>query len=93
MVDKPEMEFHFDNVSSCPTPSLLRSFSAPIQIKYDYTIPQLFSIIRHDTNIYNRSEALKTLFNRFVSDYKSDKPLSISAELIDCFKVLMHQGI
>ena len=49
--------FRFTNVTQAPVPSLLRDFSAPVVLEYDYTDAQLLHLFRHDSDPVNRWEA------------------------------------
>lgn len=91
MVDKPEMEFHFDNIVSRPTPSLLRSFSAPVNLEFAYSQEQLLLIMQHDNNIYNRCEAAKKLITQMVSDYCSGKALVFTPEFFNAYRSLLNK--
>ena len=42
---------------SAPVPSLLRDFSAPVFLDYDYSDDQLLHLLAHDTDPFNRWEA------------------------------------
>ena len=46
------------------TPSLLRGFSAPVHLNFDYTDAQLALLLAHDTDPYARWEAAQTLYRR-----------------------------
>jgi aminopeptidase N len=46
-----------DGLSAEPVPSLLRGFSAPVILDYDYTDAQLLALLEHDTDPFNRWEA------------------------------------
>ncbi|MDE2617166.1 MAG: aminopeptidase N [Burkholderiales bacterium] len=47
----------FINVDAEPVPSLLRGFSAPVVLAYDYSDEQLLALLAHDTDPFNRWEA------------------------------------
>ena len=49
------------------TPSLLRGFSAPVHLNFDYTDPQLALLLAHDTDPYARWEAAQTLYRRAIA--------------------------
>lgn len=89
MVDEPEMVFTFNNIESRPTPSLLRSFSAPVHLKYEYSREDLLRLIRHDSNMYNRCEAAKRLFKELVNDHCQGKPLVLSEDFFNTFRSLL----
>ena len=55
---KQEKEtFTFDNIPHKPIPSLLRNFSAPIKLKYDYADKDLAFLMAHDSDPFARWEA------------------------------------
>lgn len=51
-------------VNERPTPSLLREFSAPIILNYTYSDSQLLNIAAHDTDSFNRWEAMQNLYKK-----------------------------
>ncbi|OOG43521.1 aminopeptidase N [Rhodanobacter sp. C05] len=52
-----KQSFVFNNVITAPVPSLLRGFSAPVILEYDYTPEELALLLRHDVDGFNRWEA------------------------------------
>ena len=52
-----EQSFEFVNVTAQPIPSLLRHFSAPVKIEYDYTAEELAFLMAHDSDEFNRWNA------------------------------------
>ena len=54
---KAKQTFIFKRVSSKPTPSLLRNFSAPVVMEYNYTDQELAQLMAHDSDAFNRWEA------------------------------------
>ena len=54
---KAKQTFTFNNVKTKPTPSLLRNFSAPVVMEYDYTDQELAQLMAHDSDAFNRWEA------------------------------------
>ena len=54
---QPQQSFVFVDVPAPPVPSLLRSFSAPVTVKYDYSEAELTHLMAHDANAFNRWEA------------------------------------
>ena len=50
-------EFVFVNVKSRPVPSLLRDFSAPVILRYEYTENELAHLMANDADPFNRWEA------------------------------------
>ncbi|TFW28541.1 aminopeptidase N [Duganella callida] len=52
-----EQIFRFRNVDERPIPSILRDFSAPVILEYDYTDDELLHLFNHDSDPVNRWEA------------------------------------
>jgi aminopeptidase N len=50
-------DFVFVNVPHAPLPSLLRSFSAPVNLRFDYGEAELTRLMAHDSDAFNRWEA------------------------------------
>ena len=49
--------FEFVNVAHPPVPSLLRGFSAPVKLRFDFTSAELAHLMAHDADAFNRWEA------------------------------------
>ena len=59
-----EQTFTFVDVKEAPLPSLLRNFSAPVIVEYDYTNDELAFLLAHDSDPFNRWEAGQRLATR-----------------------------
>jgi aminopeptidase N len=59
-----EQSFTFVDVAEKPLPSLLRNFSAPVIVEYDYTNEQLAFLLANDSDPFNRWEAGQRLATR-----------------------------
>jgi aminopeptidase N len=59
-----DQTFTFVNVAQEPLPSLLRNFSAPVIVEYDYSADQLAFLLAHDSDPFNRWEAGQRLATR-----------------------------
>ncbi len=53
--------FSFCDIEEGAVPSLLRNFSAPVIVEYEYTAEQLQFLIQHDSNLFSRFEAVQRL--------------------------------
>lgn len=67
-VNQAEQSFEFGLNADTVTPSLLRGFSAPVHLKFDYTDEQLARLLAHDDDTFARWEAGQTLFRRAIED-------------------------
>ena len=54
---RPQETFEFVNVPQRPVPSLLRGFSAPVNLRFDYTDADLTHLMAFDADSFNRWEA------------------------------------
>lgn len=60
-------------VNASPTPSLLRGFSAPVNIDYAYTDDQLLNLAANDSDSFNRWEAIQTVYRKTIKNlYQAD---------------------
>src|SRR5690606_20759454 len=60
-LDQEQQQFHFEQVSARPILSLLRDFSAPIQVDYTYSTSDLMTLAKADDNAFARSQAMQEL--------------------------------
>lgn len=63
-----QQSFVFTNVPEKPVPSLLRDFSAPVKLKYDYSRDDLCALALRDSNGFNRYEAIQNLSLAVIND-------------------------
>jgi aminopeptidase N len=59
-------DFVFENVETLPVPSLLRGFSAPVELDFAYTDEDLAHLLAHDSDAFNRWEAGQRLAGRLI---------------------------
>ncbi len=81
--------FRFVNLPRLPVPSLLRGFSAPVKLAFDYTDEQLMFLLAHDSDPFNRWEAGQRLaagtIMKLVTEYRKGRELSLSRGFINAF--------
>ncbi|MFI8554759.1 aminopeptidase N [Psychrobacter sp. NPDC077938] len=66
LLDEATQTFVFEDVASEPVVSLLRDFSAPVQLNYDYQDADLAFLLKHETNGFNRWQVTQMLVNRIL---------------------------
>ncbi len=66
LADKPQQSFTFSGLTEKPVPSLFRGFSAPVNSEYPYTIEDLFLLMEHDSDSFNRWQAAQTLMQKAI---------------------------
>jgi aminopeptidase N len=72
VLTQPSETFTFTNVDAEPVPSILRGFSAPVVLEFNYTDAQLLHLLAHDSDPFNRWEAGQRLaVNRAIAAIKS----------------------
>ena len=59
--EQKEEEFIFNDISERPIPSLLRGFSAPVRLHSDLTDSDLFFLLAHDSDEFNRYVDMKLM--------------------------------
>lgn len=83
----------FDHVYSHPLPSLLRNFSAPVIINYEYSNEDLRSLARHDSDPFNRWEAsqryVMRLLLKLIKVYQSTGSIIVPSKFTDYFHDLL----
>jgi aminopeptidase N len=89
-----ETIFVFQQVPEKPIPSLLRNWSAPVKVNYDYALDQLTFLMAHDNDGFNRWEAGQTLgvivLKSLVSAYQQGKPMLVDSHLIEAFRGVLE---
>ena len=87
---KAKQIFHFTNVSEEPTPSILRNFSAPVELHFDYSDDQLAHLLAHDSDAFNRWEAGQRLamrrLLRLTAAVQENQPLELDAMFIEALR-------
>ncbi|MCH7330370.1 aminopeptidase N [Acinetobacter modestus] len=73
LFDQDEVTIGFTGVTEQPVASLLRNFSAPVNLVFDYSNDDLAFLIQHETNGFNQWQATQTLLERILlEDNKVD---------------------
>ena len=73
----------FENVAEEPVPSILRGFSAPVILDFDYSDAQLLTLLANDPDAFNRWEAGQRLaLRRAMASIASDE-ITTGAEGLD----------
>lgn len=73
LFDQDEDTIEFTDVTEQPIASLLRNFSAPVNLSFDYSNDDLAFLIQHETNGFNQWQATQTLLERILlEDHQTD---------------------
>jgi len=85
--------FVFEGICTRPVPSLLRGFSAPVKLHYDYTSAQLLHLMAYDSDGFNQWDAGQTLATNVILNLADDvlagKPLTLDSDLMRVFEKLV----
>ena len=84
-----EQRLVFEGLESEPIPSLLRGFSAPVRLHYDYSRADLLFLMVNDSDGFNRWNASQLLTIGLIDELQSDllagRDLTLPQSLIDAY--------
>jgi aminopeptidase N len=75
--------FTFVNIDAEPVPSILRGFTAPVVLEFDYSNAQLLHLLAHDSDPFNRWEAGQRLAIRLAIKSITDTTAPVSPAALD----------
>jgi aminopeptidase N len=91
-----EERFVFVDVPQRPVPSLLRRFSAPVNLEFDYTEADLVHLMAHDSDAFNRWEAGQRLalaiVLRGVDAIRAGRAVDVPRAYIDAVARVLADG-
>ncbi|MEP5766513.1 MAG: aminopeptidase N [Halieaceae bacterium] len=82
-----EQSFVFTGLAERPVPSLLRGFSAPVKLSYNYSREQLAFIMARDSDGFCRWDACQQLAIAVINDAAADG--AVDSALLDAFRALL----
>ena len=89
-----EQTFTFNNITEKPLPSLLRGFSSPVKVNYEYSSEELAFLMAHDSDDFNRWDASQQLGVQLVLsliEYQnSRKELIIDDFIINAYRSVLE---
>jgi len=92
-VTSSAQRFEFVDIALAPVPSLLRGFSAPVKVEFDYRDEELAHLAAHDSDDVNRWEAAQRLFANAIlalaQAQRDGKPLALPDSLTRAVGVLL----
>jgi len=98
-VREQEQTFTFKHIAEKPVPSLLRAFSAPVNLHYDYSQDELLRLIARDDDGFSRFNAIqhyyRTLIAEFMQAENQPSPSTQAAldKLLSVLRDLLTQGL
>lgn len=89
-----DQEFIFTGIEQEPVPSLLRGFSAPVRLNYDYSQQALALLILHDEDGFNRWNASQALAMRVLQALQSGEPVFDSSRmLLNAYREILSSAL
>ncbi|NPC57374.1 aminopeptidase N [Caenimonas soli] len=84
----------FPGLQGEPVPSILRGFSAPVILEFDYSDEQLLALLAHDTDPFNRWEAGQRLaVNRaigFIREAATPQDIRLDSAYIEAMRTILR---
>ncbi len=78
--------YTFEGLSARPVPSLLRGFSAPVKVHYDYSDQALMFLMSHDSDGFNRWDAAQKLAQKILLQQVAGEDRVEVADFVDAFR-------
>jgi len=93
LLEQEQQSFTFVNVACRPIPSLLRNFSAPVKLAYEYSPADLAVLMKHDPDAFVRWEAAQLLAQaeimRNLERLSEGQDMQLEPELAVAFATLL----
>lgn len=89
-ITESQATFVFDNIKSKPIPSLLRGFSAPVVLSYEYDDQALAFLLANDSDRFNRWDAGQRLAHRIVKKIMDAELTAVPDAFVEAFDVLLN---
>jgi aminopeptidase N len=83
---EPSHRFRFVDIPERPVPSLLRGFSAPVKVRFDYSDDELMFLMARDGDGFNRWDAAQTLCQRLLLALVADENAQVPPGFLDAFR-------
>jgi aminopeptidase N len=85
-------EFCFLDIPVEPVPSLLRGFSAPVKVTFDYSDEALMFLMAHDSDGFNRWDAAQTLSQRILLRLVESEDYQVPNGYFDAFQQALNDA-
>ncbi|AGA90438.1 aminopeptidase N [Thioflavicoccus mobilis 8321] len=83
---REEATYRFVGLRARPVPSLLRGFSAPVRVRYDYSDDDLMFLMAHDSDGFNRWDAAQTLAQRLLLRLVAEPEAAVPEGFVAAFR-------
>ncbi|HDY7665073.1 TPA: aminopeptidase N [Vibrio vulnificus] len=89
-VKADKQTFVFENVAEKPVPSLLREFSAPVKLEYDYSDRELMFLMVNARNEFSRWDASQMLLAKYIRQnverVQTGEEVELPEAVVDAFR-------
>jgi len=96
LLEKPKDRLVLTGISEQPIPSLLRQFSAPVRLEYDYSAEELALLYQRDADEFNRWDAGQRLatmvIEQSLQSLQQGQPPSEPTLLLESFEAILRSG-
>ena len=89
-LNEAQQTFTIDNIKEKPLLSLLRDFSAPVKIHYDYNNDDLAFLLHHDTDPFARWDAGQQLAVRLIQRLMKDRSAKLDQHFVEAWRNILH---
>ena len=88
-----QQTFTFNSLESAPVVSILRGFSAPVNIEMPRSLDELAFLSQYDSDSFNRWDASQLLAEQIILDLVKSKSTSVSPILLATFEKVLNSPI
>ena len=96
-ISESQQNFVFENIAEKPVPSLLRRFSAPVKMDFDYSRDELMFLISHDSDGFVRWEATQQLSLQIIEELleqrENNSAMTIDQRLIQAMESILDVAL
>ncbi|MGF1703415.1 aminopeptidase N [Photobacterium makurazakiensis] len=97
-ITEEEHVFEFENITEQPVISMLREFSAPVVLEYDYTDEELAFLMVHARNEFARWDAGQILLAKYIKQnvmrLQQNESFELPSSVVDAFRgVLLDEKL
>jgi len=90
LLTKEKQSFEFKNIKEKVTPSLLRWFSAPIRLNYNYTYIDYAFLMKNDNDYFNRFEASQNFAKDIIIENLSSNEKVIDNTFLESLRSILE---
>lgn len=91
-ISKEEEIFTFKDFSHKPIPSLLQNFSAPVDIKYNYSMEENIFLFKNDKDPVNKYEAGQRITKNIILGLMDNPEMELPDDIIKVYKDILQDN-